>query len=103
MITQVKYLTEALQRFNPEARLEFELDVRGISPQTECTVTVLGENPKKLADVEEELEASNESVDGLKDDREQIVKLVETLKSETLAENPVFKLVQRLSNYLELN
>lgn len=34
----VKELIEALQRFNPEARLTHEVEVDGVSPSTECTV-----------------------------------------------------------------
>jgi len=34
----VKELLEELQRFNPEARLEHEVEVCGVSPATQCTV-----------------------------------------------------------------
>lgn len=56
MITQVKHLQEALQRFNPDARLEYELDVQGASPATQCTVTISRDDPtaKQLDDMEAE-------------------------------------------------
>lgn len=39
MITKVQHLIDALSRFNPDARLTYELDVQGVSPATECSVT----------------------------------------------------------------
>lgn len=38
MITHVKHLQEALQRFNPEAQLSDELEVQSVSPWTDCNI-----------------------------------------------------------------
>lgn len=38
MITHVKHLIEALERFNPDAKLKSELMVDGVSPSVECAV-----------------------------------------------------------------
>jgi len=70
MITRVKHLQESLQRFNPEARLEYELDVQGISPATQCTIVPIklgGADADSIIEERDELDARcDELLDGLK-------------------------------------
>lgn len=74
MITQVKHLQEALQRFNPDARLKYELDVQGASPATQCIVTT----PKR-DELESELEKAESKIEELeidvKDYKEAVVNI----------------------------
>lgn len=89
MITHVKHLTEALQRFNPDARLSDDLDVQSVSPATNCTITSEGfqgrsfledkitELEGKIEDMEPLLNKIRDELDGKSPNISQIASLFE--------------------------
>lgn len=68
--THVRDLTEELKRYDPLARLEFEVEVDGISPATQCRVLTLhndlavqlGDMKIEKKKIEDQLESLGEIV-----------------------------------------
>ena len=80
IITHVKHLTEALARFDPDAKLEFEMDVQGIAPASRCSVTYAGisENPIDLKESNADLDERND----------ELIKALEAIKDEIAKDKP---------------
>lgn len=64
MITHVKHLTEALARFNPDARLEYQLEVQGPSPMTQCNITAT-ELELEIAELKDEVRNMQKKINSL--------------------------------------
>lgn len=81
MITKVKYLSLELARFNPEARLKYELLISGC-PACECIVTTDGHD-QEILDVLEE----NEDLDDRNEELLLALQKINTvLKSRMITE-----------------
>lgn len=70
----VKELLEELQRFNPEARLEQEVEVGGHSPNTICTI-LAGETAKDI-----KLEELQDALDKIDLESEERIEAIKELK-----------------------
>lgn len=57
----MKDIIQDLSRFNPNARVEEDVDIQGVSPETACRIETIGS--EEAADRLEELESENENLD----------------------------------------
>lgn len=87
-ITHVKHLLEALQRFNPDAYLEPQLDVQGTAPQNLCVITSAGFHGKQ--ELSDEIEDLEEKVEALE-------KKLWEVSEECEKESPDIKKIESLS------
>lgn len=82
----VKHVIEELNRFNPEARVEDDVEIKGHSPATQCTIRVVGSPTKDeyIEELEEKIEKMEEGINmaialAEEDNKEKCINKLESL------------------------
>lgn len=78
----VRHLLEDLARFSPDARIEEEVEVSGVSPATSCQIETIGSllTSSRLAQLEDDNDSLDKRNDELIDALEKAKKYLEDKK-----------------------
>lgn len=80
----VEHVIEELRRFNPQARIEEDVEIDGVSPATSCLIKIVGS--QTLQDAIKALEEENDELEEEKNkielDLEKVEELLEGGKAD---------------------